>query len=543
MKMFTAVLALALVLFGSSPLLANPGDISFTMDIPYRLTVGAGETRSGAPLKALVALENTGPAEKGVHIAIGLPAGLVPAGLPPGWRTELGGIAGDILLPGGYGQWFELLTFDTGGLPAGEHMLSATVAAGDWRQTVTRKLAIGQKAKTPDKRLTIARIVLPVDRAGNSDERMSPDTLILRDKALDYYKSVLRGKGAYNDAAEAVHPLTSMNIDFVNPGGSEKLLTVVARLWDREGRPVAGMFTPAASIDDRESGGFAGSKEGTTAFIALTGEVSQTVRLPVYIDENLLMGGRYILRVEARENGRAVVSSEKEVTVIARDSKAATVTLVAVAMTLCGLVVAAYCRRKLFSGLKTRWLITITLFGAVSFAAVNVPATLLGEVLHVLLGPLAFLVTGMFHGVILYMLVAALVMLVPRPGVVALLFSVRLLLGLLAFGHASPVALLLYGSQAVLLETFLFLAGITAVRPDHEKAGSWRLCLLVTAACSAADGLSTYLNLHALSFLYRVFYADWYIYAAVIVNGVLYSGIGGFCGVVLGKKLRTVGSD
>lgn len=543
MKIYTAVLALVLVLFSHSPLLANSGGISLTVDLPYRLTAGAGENRSGAPLKALIAVENTGPAEKAVHIAIDLPAGLVPARLPPGWRAEAGGITGDIRLPGGYGQWFELLTFDTGGLQAGEHMLSVTLASGDWRQTVTRKLAIGQKAETRVKGLTIARVVLPVDRTGNLDERMSTDTLVLRDKALDYYKSVLRGKGAYNEAAEAVHPLTSMNVDFMNPGGDEKLLTVVSRLFDREGRPVAGMFTPAASIDDREIGGFAGNKEATTAFIALTGDVNQTVRLPIYIDENLLTGGRYLLSVEARENGRPVAVAEKEVTVIARDSKAAALTLAATVMVAGGIIVAAYQRRLLFAAMKTRWLITITLFGAVSFAAVNVPATLLGEVLHVLLGPLAFLVTGMFHGVVLYMLVAALVMLIPRPGVVALLFSVRLLLGLLAFGHASPVALLLCGSQAVLLETFFYLSGITTGRVGGGTASGWRHCLLVALTCSAADGICTYLNLNALSFLYRVFYANWYIYAAVAVNGILYSGVGGFCGVVLGKKLRTVGSD
>jgi hypothetical protein len=541
---YAAALVIGLVVLCHGPAQAHQDDITPTVDIPYKFAAAAGDSHGGSLLKALVSVENTGPAEKAVHIAMALPAGLAPARLPAGWRAETGFLSGDIRLPGGYGQWFDLLTFDTGRLATGEHAVSVTFSSGDWRRTVTRKVAIGQKAAASGQGLSIARVVLPVDHAGNLDERMSPDTLVLRDKALDYYKSVLRGRGAYSEAAEAVHPLTSMNVEFVNPDGEEKLLTVVSRLCDREGRPVAGMFTPAASMDDREMGGFAGSREeGTTAFIALSGEVKQTVRLPVYIDENLLTGGRYVLRVEAREAGRPVAVDEREVTVIARDGKAAAITLAAAIVVLCGLAVAARCRRRLFASLKTRWLITITLFGAVCFAAVNVPATLLGEVLHVLLGPLAFLATGMFHGAVLYMLVAALVVLIPRPGVVALLFAVRMLLGLLAFGHASPVALLLCGSQAVLLESFLYLTGITAGGAGGEAAGSRRRCLQVALVCSAADGISTYFNLHALSFLYRVFYADWYIYAAVAVNGVLYSGIGGFCGVVLGKKLRTVGSD
>jgi hypothetical protein len=543
MKNRIIAFTLGLVLFLHGQAMAYHEDVSCTVDIPYKFTAGVGESRGGSVLKALVSVENAGPAAKEVHIAVAFPAELTPTKLPAGWRAEAGLLSDDVILPGGYGQWFDLLTFDTGALAAGEHAVSVAFSSGDWRRTVTRKVAIGQKAAANGKDLSIARVVLPVDRAGNLDERMSQDTLVLRDRALDYYKSVLRGRGAYSEAAEAVHPLTSMNVEFVNPGGDEKLLTVVSRLFDSEGRPVAGMITPVASMDDRELGGFVGSREGTTALIALSGEASQIVRLPVYIDENVLTGGRYVLRVEAREDGRPVAAAEREVTVIARDGKAAALTLAAAVMVLCGLVFAAHCRRRLFASLKTRWLITITLFGAVCFAAVNVPATLLGEVLHVLLGPFAFLATGMFHGVVLYMLVAALVVLIPRPGVVALLFAVRMLLGLLAFGHASPVALLLCGSQAVLLESFLYLTGITAGRAEDEALAGWRRCLRVALVCSAADGISTYLNIHALSFLYRVFYADWYIYAAVAVNGVLYSGIGGFCGVALGNKLRTVGSD
>ncbi len=535
--------ALGLILFCHGQAMAHREDISFTADIPYSFAAGAGESRGGSLLKGLVSVENTGPADKEVHIAIALPTGLTPARLPDGWRAETDGMAGVVRLPGGYGQWFDLLAFDTGGLAAGEHAVAVTVSCGDWRRTITRKITVGPQSKAGGKGLSIARVVLPVDHAGNPDERLSPGTLVLRDQMLDYYKNVLRGRGAYNEAAEAVHPLTSMNVEFVNPDGDEKLLTVVSRLLDGEGRAVPGMFTPAAGADDRENSGFAGSREETAAFIALSGEVGQTVRLPVYIDENVVKGGRYVLRVEAREAGRPVAVAERGVTVVARDGKAAALTLTAAVMVLGGLVVAARCRRLLFAGLKTRWLITITLFGAVCFAAVNVPATLLGEVLHVLMGPLAFLATGMFHGVVLYMLVAALVVLIPRPGVAALLFAVRMLLGLLAFGHASPVALLLCGTQAVLLEGLLYLAGITAARSGGETAGGWQRCLPVALACSAADGMSTYLNLHALSFLYRVFYADWYIYAVVAVNGVLYSGIGGFCGVVLGRKLRTVGSD
>lgn len=548
MKRYPAFFAVLAVLLCLSRAEARPADISCHFDIPYKLTAVAGEG-AGASVKALVAVENSGPADRVVHVSVSFPAGFAPQVIPEGWQADAGRIAGDVRLPGGYGQWFELLSFDAGTLPGGEYAVAVTVADGTDSMTLNRTVPIGRKNRETDNgKLVIERVVLPVDRLGNYDDRLNANTLVLRDKTLDYYKNVFKGKGAYNDVAEAVHPLAYMNVAFVNPAGEERLLLITSRLFDLEGRAVAGMFTPAASIDDREVGGFADSKDGTEAFVALSGEARQTVRLPVYVDENQLSGGRYIMGVSVREGGREVARTELPVTVIARDSKAAAVTLAAVALVACGLAFSVRCRRSALSGLKTRWLITITLFGAVSFAAVNVPTTLLNDGLHALLGPLAFLVTGMFHGVILYMLLAALVVLVPRPGVVTLLLTVRLLLGLLAFGHASPVALLLYGSQAVLLEAALYITGITAARGEGGEdrppaARNRRRCLLFALVCGLADGLSTYLNIHSLAFLYRLFYAEWYIAAAVAVNGFLYSGIGGYCGVVLGDKLRTVGSD
>ncbi len=542
---YAALLAVLLVFLCHGRTGAHPADVTVRADIPYKLTA-TGDGGVGPSVRAMVAVENTGSADRVVNVAVSFPAGFAPRVVPDGWQASAGRIAGDVRLPGGYGQWFELLTFDARSMPAGEYEVAVTVDDGAAAATVRRIVPVGRASGKAGEGLAIGRVVLPVDRFGNRDERLDANTLILRDKTLDYYKNVLRGKGAYSDVAEAVHPLAHMNVELVNPAGEEKLLLVTSRLFDRNGRAVAGLFTPAASIDDREIGGFAGSKDGTAALVALSGEARQTVRLPIYVDENLLSGGQYVFGVSVREGGREVAKTELPVTVIARDSKAATVTLAAGGLVACGLAAAARWRRLILGGLKTRWLITITLFGAASFAAVNVPATLLNDVLHALLGPLAFLVTGMFHGVILYMLLAALVVLIPRPGVITLLLTVRLLLGLLAFGHASPVALLLYGCQAILLEAALYLAGITVPwgrdKEDAARTGR-RGRLLCALACGLADGVCTYLNIHSLAFLYRFFYAEWYIFAAVTVNGLLYSGIGGYFGAVLGDKLRTVGSD
>ena len=113
-------------------------------------------------------------------------------------------------------------------------------------------------------------------------------------------------------------------------------------------------------------------------------------------------------------------------------------------------------------GMKTRRLITIALFGTCAFAVVNVPSTLLNDFLHIFLGPFSFLVTGMFSGIMLYMLTGALVTLIPLHGVVSLMAAIRLLLGMVAFGHLSPLVFLSYGVNAFLLELALAGFGFTS---------------------------------------------------------------------------------
>ena len=46
-----------------------------------------------------------------------------------------------------------------------------------------------------------------------------------------------------------------------------------------------------------------------------------------------------------------------------------------------------------------------------------------------------------------------------------------------------------------------------------------------------------------MSVLYRLYYADWYIYLVMAVNGFMYTMIGAGCGLMLGSRLADVGGD
>lgn len=531
-----------------TPAASAQAELSFAVDIPYRF--GQETAPAGGNINALFRLENGGLADRSVDLTVTLPAGLTPLELPAGWQLDNHRITARVDLAGGYDHWFELIRFRSE-LPAGSHVLAVTLLSGNdtWTETIAFSTQERDTAERQGK-LALSSVRLPLDRDGNADLRVAANTITLRDRTWDYYKSVLRGKGALNEAAEYSHPLTFMGLTFDNPQREPKLLTVSAQLLDKvTKRPVPGLYTPAASIEDAHTVGFGEQTGRTVAFVALNGAERQNLTLPLYADEEHLNGGDYQLQITVSEAEHPLFVHELPVRVIAANTQAAWVTGAALTIVAIGLLLLSCCWRRLLAGLKTRWLITIALFGSASFAVVNVPAALLNDVLHVVLGPFAFLATGMFNGVIYYMLLAALVLLIPRPGAILLMITVRLILSMLIFGHATPVSFLIQGSQAFILEAAFYLAGFTkpqsADLADGQavpETGRWQLLLMALTA-GVADSLSSFINIHVISLLYRLFYADWYIALTVIVNGFCYPALGAGCGVLLGNKLKKVGCD
>ena len=218
---------------------------------------------------------------------------------------------------------------------------------------------------------------------------------------------------------------------------------------------------------------------------------------------------------------------------------------IGVAMLLAFLVLISRKMPQVLAGMKTRRLITIALFGTCAFAVVNVPSTLLNDFLHIFLGPFSFLISGLFSGIMLYMLTGALVTLIPLHGVVSLMAAVRLLLGMLAFGHMSPLVFLSYGVNAFLLELALAGFGFTTAssKPDRPVQFSWRRMAVLALACALADTTATFITMQGMAVLYRLFFADWYIFMVMAVNGFLYTMIGSVFGALLGVRLSGVGSD
>ena len=540
----TVFILLHMWLLFIQPVYAEDG-LSLRLTLPYTLQPGRDATEAGPGIKALLTAENTNAKSRVVSVRLELPPGFTPVQVPTGWRVDANTLEGTMELNGGYGQWFELFSFDCQGASAGNYSSTLTYSTEGETRQIRIPFSLGRTISPLGRALALKQVTFPIDRYGKIDQRLNQNTLVLRDKAFDYLKNIVKGKGAYNEAAESAHPLTYVQLEFANPGREEKLLLVTFSLLDPLGALMPGLTTPSSTADDKEAGDFSDHQDKTIALIALNGSAEQIVDLPIYTVDEVALEGRYTFQITVREGDDSPLVYQTPVNLVSCNSKAALIVILGVLIAVAGVLTLCRRWRRLLACMKTRWLITIALFGSASFAVVNVPTALLSDVLHLLLGPMSFLVTGMFNGVILYMLIAALVVLIPVPGTVALLFGVRMLLNMLIFGNASPTLLLFHAIQAALLEFCLYLVRMKTDSGVDIEAGSSRLSslLLLPIACAVADSVSTFINLHTLAFLYRLFYADWYIGAAVLINGFLYTSIGAGCGIILGNQLKRVGCD
>ncbi|MHC1758097.1 MAG: hypothetical protein AB9917_01015 [Negativicutes bacterium] len=550
LRRFSLLYMAGLVIWlASTCLAAEPAGINVVLEIPYSLGQKQATVAPGETIHAFFSIENTTAQERKIPIGILLPTGISLSERQENWiassRQNGQAITKTVALSGGYGQWFDFLTLTVDeSLALGVHPIQLVVEG----MTKSVVLIVAPPATGVSSRQApvFEQIVLPLDKDGKRDEKQNGNALVLRDRSLDYFKNVLRGKGASNLEIEAIHPVAHMGLDFSNPAGQQKLVMVEAELLDKNThRRVPGLYTPGSNADSDGAGAMAANQERLTAFVALTGENRQRLQLPIYADESLLTEGNYLLRVKVEDGETQVWSKETPIVVVKKNMRGLITLGIASLMLLVFLLLIAKRLPFVLAGMKTRRLITIALFGTCAFAVVNVPSTLLNDFFHIFLGPFGFLLTGMFSGVMLYMLTGALITLVPLHGVVTLMATIRLLLGMVAFGHMSPIVLLSYGVNAFLLELALAASGFTSSRMQDTEPMRFTLrrMVMLALACALADTVATYVTMQGMAVLYRLYYADWYIYMVMAVNGFFYTMIGAGCGLLLGSRLADVGSD
>lgn len=539
--MFRKFLAWGLLLL--LPLGVARAETTVDVVFPYSLAAKEAKVPQGSTQFLYVAAEHANvPQEESLHVAVELPEGF-SAEASGGWTAE-GRKARTVLsLPADFGERMAVLSVAASEEAAvGTHTAKVTLSGAGLSETREISFAVapaegGKDSKKAGKKKKalgwyIQSVQTPVSADGTRQSGAEQNTLYVRDVELENIRHRLTGGGAVDWSETLSEPATHVLIELRNPKKDVRSLRFRAELIDREtGKPLPGLVTPAGHS------GMAVAAEGATeAVISMDGNIVQGIVLPLYVDPFQIEEGDYSLRTTVWDEASSR-TNESPLTVV----KKRNVGLFALSFaTLCAVGILLF-SGKLCRRIKTLGAggdIAVALFASLAFGSVVLPVTLLGDFLHVFLGPFSSLVTGLLSGVLQYLLLFALLTLFRRPGVAALFFLMKWLLAGILFGRFTPVSALNYAVYIGILETVLYLSGFYRMK-EISTSKALGIALLV----GTADMAITFLNLEQLMFFYRLYYADWFIGLFVIVNGLLYSSMGAWLGMKLGKKLSGVMSQ
>lgn len=196
--------------------------------------------------------------------------------------------------------------------------------------------------------------------------------------------------------------------------------------------------------------------------------------------------------------------------------------------------------RRIIEQIGVEGLTTIALLSGAHFIAAYA-SRLLGYVLAGVAGPLAVFLAGIGNEGLTSLLVAALVVLVPRLGVITLSSLTVFCLQALFTGQLGFTDLLMVTVSIVIQETFAWLLGVTrrtAITDRWRDCPSSGLVVRTGLAIGLGNALALYAQFCLVQTLYRLYFAAWYVAAVVVVTGFVYGGVGALGGASLGLQLR-----
>jgi hypothetical protein len=378
----------------------------------------------------------------------------------------------------------------------------------------------------------VERIVFPADARGQLDPGRREGRVTLPSPALE---ELLRSSplGVHSRAMES--PWGHQAIQLSNKGDKGLNAVIRTTVTDQNGQPA-----PAFRSRVRKAETLDGA---VSALIRIPANGEEIATLPLFVDSTKLPpgAGTWTRKVEVIPLGSdAPLFSSESPLYVSRASSWSAVGFVAViiSMTL-GFILLLLRLGSWLRRSATSELVTVALFANLMFLF-SAASHVLGLSVTSVLGPFATLVTGLVDDVFRYALLATLVTLLPRPGIVTLTLLVHTVMRTLALGGFHPVLPFMLGSTVLWLEGCLWVAGITrgdgAWRDESPRLRWLRLSLgfAPPAVVNGAVGLVT------AAVLYRLYYADWYVVLMLAIPGFLYTVLA--CRLALGfaDSLRKV---
>lgn len=368
---------------------------------------------------------------------------------------------------------------------------------------------------------------LPTGRTGYFDSRKKADTIYYKPQL---YREITRWLGIGDDRNAYWLPYTYQSLTLRNNSEYDLGLLIDSKIEYLHQDQVPPPFRPP----DLLSGAM--KNHSVTVSLGLgAGDQARAV-LPVYV-RSPPNPGQYKRIVTITPMGSQAILAKLEypLYVSGMNLTALGFTSASCFLSLIAFSALAVCFKPLLAGLKVRWVVIIALFGSLTFVGVNLPLRVFGSLIYGLLGPFGVLILGFFNDLLYFTLLVAVVRLIPRPGVVSLIILVRYLLSVMLTGGFQLSDFLYMGTSIMVKEAAFWLAGPT--RQREEFSWSWQSTLFLAVFLGMGDAFLNASSLYIHMVLYRLYFADWFIWLNVAFNGVLYTMIGVFMGRAFSRRL------
>jgi len=375
------------------------------------------------------------------------------------------------------------------------------------------------------KLIEIEDVRFPVDQRGNADLARPDGRITLPAR---WWSRIIEGLGVGVRPNDRTVPWSYVSVGIRNL--SDVPLNLGARIRVSQNDSPDPIFTPTMRDVDDGTGWVSGQ-------IRVNARSHANLSLPLFVDERSLDEQN---RDRAKRTLNVELSTIGDTSTIARhhmplhidrgSSVAAFGALLGLFGSLAGVLLIWFRGRKWLS-LPTGTLVTVAMFSTLSFV-VNAAAQLLGMGVSTILGPFAFLVTGLLNETIRACLLATLLFLRPRAGVCALAVIVGWLMRSVVLGAGGPTDLLYVSSHVAFLEGSLWLFGLTRGAPlNFVRIGTaFSVCFSISIVTALAFNVV----------LYRLFYADWYVLLNVAVSGVVFPFVAVWLAVPFARSLQRV---
>ncbi|MCK5509574.1 MAG: hypothetical protein KAI50_13760 [Desulfobacterales bacterium] len=505
-------------------------------EIPYGKK-GGGLAAKGSSVTALFQVESRTEKDLTINYEIRIPKPLMPQGIPDDMQVEdlksAYLLTTTFSLTTEFDRWYRTLEIELPeNIPEAVYEILSVAKIPDASGRICKEFNLDRLEVVNKKRFSqyfaIKEVIIPVDDMGEPQKKEKKNSVLMKTKDSVLTSFLLQKK----EDMDNFEPSAYAAVVIENRTASDASVLVTLKILDPETKAEMRGFEPLLPPGH---GGL--SLKGIYRLVKIKPESCEKVVLPIYAEEGVALAGRYLAQFELRHFGTNTVLSGKEIPidVLTRRIIPVLTTIFALAGSVCTLFW-LYWKRKKFLNIKTKDLITIALFGTCMFAAVSLPGTIVWRFAHGVLGPFSFLITGFFYEIVHYILLTALVVLIPRVGVVALAIILKALMTDIVFGGFSPMSLLNVGVTVIMSEGAFYLCGITRnpAAPDRKKIALAAIC------CGLADVVISFVSFNMIMFLYRLYYEFWYIVMYLLISGFLYTVLAVPFGIRLGMRLKAV---